>query len=466
MQKSNFYLILSVLFIGLLFPYHLWGQVPEKITLLQALDLAESNYPSIKAKEAQKLASSYHLRSVKDEYIPDLFLQDQDLYATANSIDGAYFSNEGTAIPISGTLKNYSYQGIWSSFATLMVNWKFFNFGKVNADINLAKNELKEHEHDYDNEVFQLKIRVADSYLFLIALEQLEKVQLKNLARAESFYKMTHAYSQSGMQAGVDSSVARAELSKANLLLLQSKKNVEAQKFHLMSLLGINNSFSTDTSVFLSKVPPISFPDTTALSANPLLKLYGSIVDIFQSRAKVIRLSYLPSLHLLGAGWARGSGVQEINNNYVLNSSLSQGIPFEAYNYMLGFSLVWNITSASRISAEYQSQSLLTHAAQFDYNRAYIESKEELEQANLEFENAFDEVKESPIQYHAAMDAYNQSRSRYDAGLSTFYEISQALYILNRAEADQLASYNNLWRALLKQAAATGDLNIFINNIK
>jgi outer membrane protein TolC len=463
---KKLFLIGSAVFLPMIYTCYLQGQIPEKITLLRALELAEKNYPSIKAKEALKQASSYHLSSVKDEYLPDIFLQDQDLYASANSIVGTYFSNEGTAIPISGTLKNYSYQGIWSSFATLMVNWKFFNFGKVKADVELARNELQEQQYDYDNEVFQLKIRVADAYLFLIALEQLEKVQQKNLDRAESFYNMTRAYSQSGMQAGVDSSVARAELSKANLLLLQSSKNVNSQKIHLMSLMGVNNSFSTDTSVFLSKIPPDPRPDSTILQNNPLLKLYSTNVDLFQSRAKIVRLSYLPSLHLLGAGWARGSGVENLNNTYVLNSSISQGIPFGAYNYMVGLSFVWNIGLAPRIHSEYLSQTLQAQAAQYTYDRAYIESEEELNLAILEFENALNEVKESPIQYRAAKDAYNQSKSRYDAGLSSFFEITQALYVLNRAEADQLTSYNNLWHALLKQAAASGDLNIFTSRIK
>jgi outer membrane protein TolC len=460
------FLYLSAISITIFQFFQLPGQIPQKITLLQALDLVEKNYPSIKAKEAIQQASSYHLRSVKEEYLPDLFIQDQNLFASANSIVGAYFSNEGTAIPISGSIKNYSYQGVWSSFGTLMINWKFFNFGKVRADINLAQNELKESLYDYNNEVFQLKIRVADAYLLLITLEQLERVQEENLARARSFYQMTHAYSQSGMQAGVDSSVARAELSKATLLLLQSRKNVDVQSFNLMSLMGINYKFSTDTSVFLSKIPPASFPDTSALNDNPLLKLYSSNIDLYLARAKVVQLSYLPSLHFLSAGWARGSGVESINNNYVLNSSLSQGIPFTAYNYMVGLSLIWNLTSVARISSEYKRQTLHSKSAQYTYNRVYIESKAELNQANLEFENALSEVRESPVQYRAAMDAYNQSKSRYDAGLSSFFEISQALYVLNRAEADQLASYNNLWRALLKQAAATGDLNIFTGNIK
>jgi outer membrane protein TolC len=160
------------------------------------------------------------------------------------------------------------------------------------------------------------------------------------------------------------------------------------------------------------------------------------------------------------------SGVKEINNNSVLQSGLSQGLPFDAYNYMVGVSVVWNIASAPQIYSEYKSQHLIAVSANEDYNTVYIASKDELNQANLEFENALAEVKESPVEYRAAVDAYLQSKSRYDAGLSTFYEITQALYVLNRAEADQLAAYNHLWRSLLKQAAATGDLSIFTSNIK
>jgi outer membrane protein TolC len=456
-------------FLGILFSLNyakLEGQLPEKITLIRALELAEKNYPSIKAKDALRQASNFHLSAVKDELLPDVFLQDQDLYASANSIDGTYYSNEGTAIPISGILKNYSYQGIWNSFATLMVNWKFFNFGKVKADISLAKNEAKLRQYDYDNEVFQLKIRVADAYLFLIALEQLEKVQEKNLARAQSFNSMTHAYSVSGMQAGVDSSIARAELSKAILLLNQSTKNVKIQKNHLMSLMGISNDFTTDSSVFLSKIPEAAPTDSNKLLNSPLLMLYRSNADVYASRAKITRISFLPSLHFLAASWARGSGVESINNSYVLNSGISQGLPFTAYNYMVGFSFVWNIGIAPRIHSEYENHLLQAKAALSNYDLALLQSKDELNNSELEFQNALLEVKESPVQFRAAMDAYNQSRSRYNAGLSSYFEFSQALYVLNRAEADYLASYNNLWHALLKEAAATGDLTVFTSNIK
>lgn len=248
----------------------------QKISLLQALDLAAKNYPSIKAKEFAQQAYSYHLRAAKNEYLPALNLADQYLYSTVNTTVGAYYSNEGTSISTSGTLKTNSSQAVWGSFTTLMFDWRFFNFGKVRTDVSFAKNQLSKSTYDYENELFQQKVKVADSYLLLIALQQLQKVQEKNLARAESFYSIAHAYSSSGVTAGVDSSLAKAELSKARLEYLQSKKEVDIQKYNLMTMMGINSDFIIDTSSFTGKRPAVVYPDSSALANNTVLKLYSS----------------------------------------------------------------------------------------------------------------------------------------------------------------------------------------------
>jgi hypothetical protein len=48
--------------------------------------------------------------------------------------------------------------------------------------------------------------------------------------------------------------------------------------------------------------------------------------------------------------------------------------------------------------------------------------------------------------------------------LSNIVDFTQALYVLNRAEVDKDIASNNVWQAVLSKAAATGDLNVFMNN--
>jgi outer membrane protein TolC len=60
-----------------------------------------------------------------------------------------------------------------------------------------------------------------------------------------------------------------------------------------------------------------------------------------------------------------------------------------------------------------------------------------------------------------ARSAFNQSQGRYNSGLATLVELAQNFYVLNRAEVDISIANNNVWRALLLKAAATGDISIF-----
>jgi N-acetylmuramic acid 6-phosphate (MurNAc-6-P) etherase len=54
----------------------------------------------------------------------------------------------------------------------------------------------------------------------------------------------------------------------------------------------------------------------------------------------------------------------------------------------------------------------------------------------------------------------------YKNGLATMVELQQAVYLLNRAEADVVLAYVMVWQSLLQKAAASGDFNLFINQAR
>ena len=68
----------------------------------------------------------------------------------------------------------------------------------------------------------------------------------------------------------------------------------------------------------------------------------------------------------------------------------------------------------------------------------------------------------TPIQLAAARQSETQARARYDAGLATIVEVAEAQGLLAQAEVqDQLARID-IWRALLAEAVARGDVNPFL----
>ena len=69
------------------------------------------------------------------------------------------------------------------------------------------------------------------------------------------------------------------------------------------------------------------------------------------------------------------------------------------------------------------------------------------------------------MEVQSATDAYTLKSVMYQNGLTTLVDVTQTLYTLNRAETDRDLAYINVWQALLLQAAATGVLTLFTNEL-
>jgi len=85
--------------------------------------------------------------------------------------------------------------------------------------------------------------------------------------------------------------------------------------------------------------------------------------------------------------------------------------------------------------------------------------------ADMQFQLALEQARLTPVQLNAAQGAFNQAQARYESGLTDLFTLAQSVNALNRAEVDKFVTNGNAWRALLMQAAAAGDLSIFLNQI-
>ncbi len=448
-------------------------QTEDLLTLNKALEAAKQNYPGIKAKLAEKDASAEELNIARSNYLPNLVVQAQALNATSNQIRGAFFPNEGMAIPVAGGIKTNgtnSSDMVWSSFVTTFVNWKIFNFGKVKSKIDLAKAEVSRSQSDYENELFQHQIKVCDVYISTILLDGLVKAKKANLERVTALRNATKAYTQSGLKSGVDSSLVNAEYAKAYLQLLESERLAKEQRLVLKEMTGLSgkSEFILDSSVFLSKTAPLESVEAGTIK-NPLLNYYQSLVDYNKAKIKAVKRSELPSISVLGATFARGSGIADKPNSdggFTYNKSLSGGLSFRAYDYMFGVSTIWNITNSYRNQSEGRKQYFITKETEELYNEQKLKIDGEMERARLRYSASQEAARLAPVQLRAAQDAYYQSKARYDSGLNTIIELTQTFSILNRSEIDLKIVNGNTWRALLSVAAASGNLDLFIQNIR
>ncbi len=433
------------------------------ISIPYLLERVTTGYPAIKAKEASVRSAAYKLQSAKVNYLPDLIVADQYQYSTNNGLQGSYFSNGGTAISTSGGVRDKNiFTPVFGSFTTLMVDWQAFNFGKVKQSVAFARSQVDLAKADYNNEIFQLQIRAIDAYLLVVLSQKLVSVQQENLERSKTFQTYVQSHALSGLLPGVDSSASNAEVAQAQLSLLQSRQAVQQQKIQLSLLSNIPvDSLNVDTTTFLNSIPSVT-PDT-GFNNHPIIVFYRQLLQSNLERSFVVKKSSSPTIHLLGIGWARGSGINRASNDY--STSFSDGIPYQAYNYMAAVSINWNLVSLIKTKYDYRAAMQDVDNYRYQLQEQTLTLQKQVEDANLQYAYAVQQLQLAPVQYKAALDAYNLSNARYQAGLAPLTELIQAFTVLNRASVDVSVANNNLWRSLLQKTASSGIINIFIKQI-
>jgi len=436
----------------------------QHIKLHEALEQGKGNFPFLKAKQAEIHSAESRVKSVKTDYLPAFIVQDQYTYATSNSVAGAFLPNEGSALSPSGGIRPENiYTPTFGSFTTAMVDWKVFNFGKVNANVNAAKADLARSQADYENELFQHQVKIIDAYLLLLINQKLVDAQRQNLDRATVFKRVTDAAVSSGMRPGVDSSLAAAEYAKAQLLLLESQRSEKAQRLRFSELTGeLRDSIEVDAMGFYSQLP-VASSEITSFLKNPALRFSQAQIDASVARSLAVKRSYLPSVSLVGAGWGRGSGVSNKDDSF--RTDFGSGVKYQVYNYLVGVSTRWNLTNIFKVRNDYRAEQFQAERFKSLYQTQQLQLDRQSRESEIQFQLALAQARLTPVQLTAARTAFNQAEARYQSGLTDLFTLAQSVNALNRAEVDKFVTNGNAWRSLLLKAAAAGDLDIFLSQI-
>lgn len=432
-------------------------EVSAGTTLRELLQLAETNYPLLRSKAWEVKAAQKGTSASKSTLIPSLDASYQMNYATYNNITGMAYPQ--FLVPISGPPSaGNNYSGIFGSATSLLLNWQPVTFGQRQSQVDVAKAGVQYAQADAKNEIFQHKIRVVNAYLDIITAIELEKVYQESLTRTAANLSVAKILVINGIKPGVDTALLKAEVSRAKVDLLNSRKFKEQAIITLSGLLATDNlpSFA-DTSYFI-KVPSAYVASDTA--RNPLLSLYSSTIELSKARKKVLSKTTMPTLGLWGTAYARGSGID--NNGYMKSTD---GLAFQRYNYGVGLQLSIPILQFAKVRSQVQQQDFLIRSNEEKLNEVALQVRKQNELADTTLSTALTVSRESPLFYESASFSYKALQSRYQSGLANFADLMQAQYALVKAAADNKTAYMAVWKALLYKAAVNGDLNLFLNQV-
>jgi outer membrane protein TolC len=439
------------------------------LLLSDAIKTGLANYQTIKAKQRYLDASTALVQNVKNEYLPNIIAGLQHNYGTVNGQFGPLAPVGLAGVSSAGPATNkQNWTAAFGSLYVINTNWESFTFGRKQSRIDAANAQVKKDSADLVQEQFIQSIKITSAYLNLLVAQRLIQNAQSNLDRAAAVKNAVRARTLSGLNPGVDSSIANAEVSKATLVLIDATGNEQQLSNLLVQLLNITPTGFTLDSSFLKNIPS-TYNTGFDVAQNPQLQFYASRIQQSNLFENVIKRTVLPGVNLFGIVQTRGSGF-EYNYSSAFPDRYSKnyfdGIKPSRTNYIAGFSVSWNIMSLVKIKQQATAQHFITKAYENEYDLVNTQLKDQLVLADQRIENALQVYKEVPRQYKAAADAYLQKTVLYKNGLTNIIDLQQALYAVNKAETDISVAYINVWQALLLKTAASGDLDLFLNQVK
>jgi outer membrane protein TolC len=441
------------------------AQNPDRIlSMNDALQIASANY-MIQSKANYTRSSAESVQAAKKVALPDFVLAAQTAYGTLNGVNGL-----GSGLPgiTTITASNNAAQNMNASFGALYnvnINMNVFSFGLQRAFVAATRGQYEQDRADLRQTKFDVETTVIGLYLNLLTAQRLRMVMQDNVERISRLRDIILARAMNGLNPGVDSSIANAELSTARMSLTDAENFEQSQSSELSKEMGVMQQFYMLDTSFVTTLPKnIPAQNDINLQLHPVLRYLDSRVINSELTAAYIQKTALPKFSFFAVGQERGSGFGSsfTSDPKDYSDNFFDGVNPVRANYLLGIGVTWNIIDLTRVKSKVLSQRFISAAYKDDYNQAEIKYTDQVHFANQQISNALTKYKEVPIQLKSAEDAYNQKKALYENGLTNIVDVTQTLYFLNQAEAASNVACSAVWQALLYKTISAGDLSMFL----
>jgi outer membrane protein len=430
------------------------GHSQSSVTLVEAVERAEKNYPTVQVSLAQVDAAVAGIRFARTSYLPRFDSLAQVNRATFNNIYGMLLQ-QSVISPISGppVVENTS-SSVFGSAVGFLVDWEPFDFGLRHSRVELAESTRRRANESVARSQFEAGAAAANSFLTVLAAQEVVRAARASVERNDVLLKIVEALVQAQLRPGADATVARAELAATQAQVVRSEQAVAESKALLAGLIGDPTGTVSVTEGRLLDLPGEPPVPQAALAQNPLAREQNAAVEEAKARARTTDNFWVPRFSLQATTYARGTGV--LPDSTTLGGA--NGLAPTFYNWGLGFTVKFPLLDFAPVRALQAEESARIRAEEGRYRLVLTELDIKRNQALAAVESARKLAALTPTQLEAARAAEAQAQARYKAGLATLVEVADAQRVLAQAEIDNGLARLNVWRAILALRVAEGEL--------
>lgn len=431
---------------------------PSPATLQEAIRYAMENHPSVRASTARVSAGESGVALARTAYLPRLDSAFQINRATRNNVPGLLLP--GSSLPsISGPATDLaSSSSIWGSAGGVLLSWEAFDFGLRGASVEVARTQVTRARAEATLTRLEVGVASADAFLRLAAAEETVRAARANVERQQVFTDAVGVLVQNDLRPGADGSRAQAELALARIQLIQAEQEEQIARAELAQWLGVPSTEIAIAAAPLLDGPPPLPAAAAPPAAHPLAETQMAAVASARARQAVIGRSYVPRIGVQGAVSVRGTGATANGANL----GGARGLEPDTPNWGVGLTATFPLFDWFALRERARIEGHVARAESDTYDRVLRELSARSERARAEIDGARRVAENTPIQLASARVLEQQSRARYDAGLGTIMEVADSQRLLLQAEVGDAVARLAIWRALIADAAARGDLSALL----
>jgi outer membrane protein TolC len=432
----------------------------EPLTISRAVAMAMERYPSVRVSEEQLAAARSAINLARTAYLPKLDAYAQLNRATHNNVFGLLFP-QSVIPPISGPVTPASWQNVWGSAVGTTFSWEPFDFGLRRASVAVGEAGEKRAQAAVTRTRFEVGALAADAFVTMAAAQDTVKAAQAGVDRAKVLETVIGAVVRAELRPGVDLTRTQAERALAETQVAQAQQAVEVARATLAQFVGLRPEEIRIDPGKMTGAAPASLTESPA-EAHPRVIEERATIDEIAAREKELDRSYFPRFNLLGSAFGRGTGV----NPDGTTGGWWSGFGPNTGNWAIGFAMTFALFDFAQIRARREIETHNERAESARLDQVTREITGARDRAAAQFEGARRIADNTPVQLKAARDTEQQATARYRAGLSTAVELADAQRLLTQAEIDDSLARLSVWRAMLAVAAASGNLDPFLDKTK
>ncbi len=416
----------------------------ESITLQQAIDIARRNSQTLQIAEKQLEQSRSAVREQQAALFPDLTFQmnaSRQVSATGQiGVQSRLRRNEtlpaNRQLPAnSPEFDNFGSIGLNN---TLQLSYDLDIFGRRNANIRAAREQLRFRELDVERQAEQLRFDTAEAYYNLQNSDGQVAIRQASVRNAQQSLRDAEALERAGV--GTRFAVLQAQANLANEQQQRSvaRRDQRVAGRRLAELLNISQSAN------LTAADPVEQAGSWRLSLEESIvqaiknrpELEQQLVqrDISKQQRRSIRAGGLPQVSVSGS--YNFQGVTTDNPDPFSTRGWGSG-------YALQANLTWNIFDGGAVRSRIKQRDADIAIAESRFDQLRNQVRREVEQAYFGLESSFENIETSEAGVLQSREALRLARLRFQAGVGTQTDVIQAETDLTRAERNRLSAIVN-----------------------